>query len=395
VPEQHDVFFECCKGFDVLIIRCPPGQIRAAGGDQKKFDSAILKLRNEGKTILSSPDVVEKLGGKDALAKLENLSFGEKVWDDKKWHASCVGQGTSVYYDRKSLEEGIKKTLATEQRVLKQNRGLAGDGVWICKQKEPQYGVKGRLCRDDEIIVMTEMSDNHVEEHTIAEIVEFFAMGRTKNSGMWATSGMGKYLAGGKEAGGMVLDQKFYPRVVEGELRITLVGNSVWSAEHATKVEGTNTLTNNLLGHAYEPVSLTDGRYKAVIEQFTRDFNKIAPAVGLREYDNPLLWNVELVNSSEKGCDVAKEKWVAIDINCYCVGMNECTAAICTESSPDASWINLSDKDKEACKHIGDFIGKQVHSIATRGRYQTQMRTAGSAGRELPITVYQEHAITV
>jgi len=150
------------------------------------------------------------------------------------------------------------------------------------------------------------------------------------------------------------------------------------------------------LGHAYEPVSLTDGRYKAVIEQFTKDFNKIAPAVGLREYDNPLLWNVELVNSSEKGCDVAKEKWVAIDINCYCVGMNECTAAICTESSPDASWINLSDKDKEACKHIGDFIGKKVHSIATRGRYQTQMRTAGSAGRELPITVYQEHAaITV
>merc|ERR1712203_1048531 len=124
----------------------------------------------------------------------------------------------------------------------------------------------GRLLRDDEVIVMTEVRDNHTEEHTFSEVVEFFARGRTPNSGMWTTSGQGKYLMGGKEAGGMVLDQKFYPRVVEGELRLTLVGNSVWSAEHATKVEDNNTLTNNLLGHAYEPVSLTDGRYKAVIE---------------------------------------------------------------------------------------------------------------------------------
>jgi len=198
---------------------------------------------------------------------------------------------------------------------------------------------------------------------------------------------MGKYLEGGKEAGGMILDQKFYPRAVEGDLRITLVGNSVWSAEHAvipragsrssgalsaaldTNATNMTNMTNNLFGHAYQPISLTDGKYKAVIDKFTKDFNNIAPAVGLRESDNPLLWNVKLVNSSEKGCDVANEKWVAIDINCYCVGMPECTAAICQESSPDASWINLSDEDKAACKEIGDQIGKKVHAVATRGRY--------------------------
>jgi len=361
VPEEHDQFFECCKGFDVLIIRCPPGQIRAAGGDQKKFDDAILKLKREKKVIFSSPDVVEKLGGKDALAKLENSGFGEK--------------GTCVYYDEKSFAEGIKKTLATEPRVLKQNRGLAGEGIWVCKQKEPEYGVKGRVCRDGEIIVMTEMSDNHMEEHTIAEVVEFFAKGRTQKSGMWTTGGMGKYLDGGQAAGGMILDQKFYPRVAEGELRITLVGNSVWSADHAVILRRTSTATtdtnnnnatNNVLGPAHEPISLTDDKYKAVIDRFTKDFHKIAPAVGLKDVDAPLLWNVELVNSSAKGTDVANEKWVAIDINCYCAGMTECTGAICNESSPDSSYINLSDDDKAASKLIGDEIGKTVHATATK-----------------------------
>jgi hypothetical protein len=171
---------------------------------------------------------------------------------------------------------------------------------------------------------------------------------------------MGKFVAGGKEAGGMILDQKFYPRVHEGELRITLVGDSVWSAEHAIKV-GPN--APNAPG--WEPISLTEGRYQTAIERFKTDLNKIAPAVGLKESDAPLLWNVELVNSSEKGTEHGKEKWVAVDINCYCVGMKECADAISTPANPKASWNTMDKTQQEAAQTLGDAIGQKVLNIAT------------------------------
>jgi len=224
---------------------------------------------------------------------------------------------------------------------------------------------------------MTEMSDMHVEEHTCAEIIEFFSKGRTEKSGQWTSSGMGKYLAGGKATGGMVLDQKYYERVTEGELRITMVADTVWSAEHAVKIPDASTTNNMSAGLAswnanhmggcndWEAIELTDKRYHHAIEKFKKDFNKIAPAVGLSVSDNPLLWNVELVNSSEKGTEHGNEKWVAIDINCYCVGMKECYDAICTEEKPEASWITMDETQREAAQKLGDAIGQKVLNIAT------------------------------
>jgi len=47
--------------------------------------------------------------------------------------------------------------------------------------------------------------------------------------------------------------------------------------------------------------------------------------------------------------------------------MSEAETAISTDENPEASWITMSDEDKEASKKIGDFIGMKVHSIATRG----------------------------
>ena len=48
--------------------------------------------------------------------------------------------------------------------------------------------------------------------------------GRTDKSGTWTSKCVGKYLEGGKEAGGMLVDQRFCPRIVEGELRYNCVG---------------------------------------------------------------------------------------------------------------------------------------------------------------------------
>jgi hypothetical protein len=366
VPEEHDKFFECCKGFDVLIVRCGPGQIRAAGGDQKKFDDGIAQLKKQNKRILSPPDALATLGGRDALTKLSELSFGMKEADL-----------TAVYYDDKGLEEGLKKTLAFDPRVLKQNRGLAGEGVWEIRRKKEDYWVP---LKDGEIFVMTEMCDNHVEEHTLPEIVEFFARGRTAKSGAWTTGGLGKYLDGGKEAGGMVLDQIYLPRAAEAELRLTLIGDSLWSAgvrtPQADDGKGEVSLADYLREKQdrfpkgpFKTLDLDESKYKAVIDKFMAEAAKIMPAVGLKESDAPLLWNVDLVNSSSRSENAEDLGWVVIDINCSCVGMTECTGAIAQDSSPENSYISLSDDDKTAAKTMGDEMGKKVHAIATKGRW--------------------------
>merc|ERR1711998_421126 len=43
-------------------------------------------------------------------------------------------------------------------------------------------------------------------------------------AGKWTSKGTGKYLEGGKAAGGQLVDQRFCPRIVEGELRYNMVG---------------------------------------------------------------------------------------------------------------------------------------------------------------------------
>jgi hypothetical protein len=224
--EEHDKFFEVCAKFDALIIRCNPGQINDDGGDQKKFDDAVRELQKKGIQAWPSPDVMEFMGAKDALTKIAKLNIGL--------------EDTLTYYDEAAFIEGFKKTMAFQPRVVKQNRGSAGEGIWIIKLKEANYcGSFGeRSCEDSEVLSLMEANDNHAEEHTVAEFIEWCIKGRTDKSGEWTSKGKGKYLEGGKAAGGQLVDQRFCPRIVEGELRYNLVGPKLIGIIHKKPKEG-------------------------------------------------------------------------------------------------------------------------------------------------------------
>ena len=224
--EEHDKFFELCKSFDFVIVRCNPGQIKADGGDQQKFDDGMRGLRKMGKEIWPSPDVMEKMGAKDALCKVATMNIGL--------------EDTLAYYSPEEFSVGFKKTMAFQPRVIKQNRGSSGEGIWIIKLKAENYCANygDRSCEDDEKLVLMEANDNHEEEHTVAEFIEFCVSGRTDKSGEWTSKGVGKYLEGGKEAGGQLVDQRFCPRIVEGELRYNLIGDSLIGVIHKKPKEG-------------------------------------------------------------------------------------------------------------------------------------------------------------
>merc|ERR1719487_2267597 len=214
VHDEHDKFFNVMemRKYDALIVRCNPGQINADGGSQQKFDDGMRALKKMGMQIWPSPDVMEFMGAKDALTKIANLNIGL--------------EDTLSYYTEDAFIAGFKKTMAFQPRVIKQNRGSAGEGIWIIKLKAGNYCSKfgERLCEDGEVLSLMEANDNHAEEHTVAEFVEWCINGRTGKSGTWTSKGTGKYLEGGKAAGGQLVDQRFCPRIVEGELRYNCVG---------------------------------------------------------------------------------------------------------------------------------------------------------------------------
>jgi len=123
--EEHDKFFEVCKNFDALIVRCNPGQIKADGGSQEKFDDAVRALMKTGIQAWPSPDVMEFMGAKDALTKIADLNIGLP--------------DTLSYYSEEAFAAGFKKCMAFQPRVIKQNRGSSGEGIWIIKLKAGNY----------------------------------------------------------------------------------------------------------------------------------------------------------------------------------------------------------------------------------------------------------------
>merc|ERR1712060_937637 len=229
---------------------------------------------------------MEKMGAKDALCKIADLSIGL--------------EDTLAYYDEAAFTAGFKKTMAFQPRVIKQNRGSSGEGIWIIKLKAGNYckTFGERLCSDDEVLAMMEANDNHSEEHTVSEFVEFCLKGRTSKSGTWTSKGVGKYLEGGKAAGCQLVDQRFCPRIVEGELRYNLVGDELVGIIHKKPKEGGISAVGGT-GSIYTYYGPKEKKFANLTSTYcSGDMKKIMPCLGLEGEPIPLWWTSDFINSS-------------------------------------------------------------------------------------------------
>ena len=142
-----------------------------------------------------------------------------------------------------------------------------------------------------------EANDNHAEEHTVAEFIEFCINGRTASSGKWTSKGTGKYLEGGKAAGGMLVDQRFCPRIVEGELRYNCVGPKLVGIIHKKPAEGGISAVSGT-GSVYTFYGPDEPKFKNLTNNFlTKDMDKIMPSLGLDE-PIPLWWTTDFILAS-------------------------------------------------------------------------------------------------
>merc|ERR1712004_58578 len=148
---------------------------------------------------------------------------------------------------------------------------------------------KERSAADDEVLLLKEANDNHEEEHTVAEFIEFCLNGRTDKSGEWTSAGTGKYFEGGREAGGQMVDQRFLPRIDEGEARFMMIGMELNRVEHYVYIGGVGGETKTTI---YGP---DEAKYKATKDKLLEEIPKMMAAMNLDMKNLPLLWAADFI----------------------------------------------------------------------------------------------------
>ena len=205
--------------------------------------------------------------------------------------------------------------------------------------------------------MLSQANDNHAETHTVGEFVEFCVNGRNAKSGTWTSKGVGKYLEGGKAAGGMLVDQRFCPRIVEGELRYNCVGPKLVGIIHKKPKEGGISAVGGT-GSIYTFYGPDEPKFKNLTDGFLgEDIDKVMPSLGLGSEPIPLWWTSDFILASPVGTPSEKEKWIVGEFNCSCVGISKCLPAYCKPDSPNACWDDIPPADKEEAMKYGNLMG--------------------------------------
>uniref|UniRef100_A0A7S2X9Z1 DUF6815 domain-containing protein n=1 Tax=Lotharella oceanica TaxID=641309 RepID=A0A7S2X9Z1_9EUKA len=269
------------------ICRINPGTYE--GVTQSKLDGLLNDMVKEGKKGMSSAESMQKMGAKDALVKIKDLECG----------LSC----TAAYYDMKSLTENFPKTMASgDIRVLKQNRGSQGEGIWVCKLAPgEEKKIADGKCPEDTLLDLQEAYDNHKEQQTIGDFMKYCK----------------KYLDG---ENGQLVDQKFLPRIVEGEVRVFMIGDKPVELIHKKPAEGGISATLSS-GAKYVKYAPDDAKFTLLMSKFKADLPKLMEALDLKGQPLPLVWTADFI-LGPKTAD-GQDTFFVGEFNCSCVGITK------------------------------------------------------------------------
>jgi len=204
-------------------------------------------------------------------------------------------------------------------------------------------------------LTLKEANDNHVEEHTVAEWMEWCENGRTDKSGTWTSKGSGKYFEGGREAGGQMVDQRFLPRIDEGEARFVMIGKKLFRVEHYVYIGGVGGETKTTIYPADSP-DFPDTKelpLKTIQARLEKDLGEYLKALGLGEKDIPLLWAADFIPvDGHKGPTGDDIPMVIGEFNCSCLGLAGFLNA------RGGKLADLSEADQAMGQEMADKIGR-------------------------------------
>lgn len=166
------------------------------GRERAALDELLREVAGRGVFVSAHPDAIQKMGAKDVLCRTREMSWGTD---------------THLYRNMDELRGQLPALLrGSGARVLKQNRGSGGNGVWKVELVRDAAPVEEALVR-----VQHAQRGASVEEIRFADVLErcmayFQAFGGT----------------------GCVVDQPYAERLGEGMIRCYLVQDAVAGFGH-------------------------------------------------------------------------------------------------------------------------------------------------------------------
>ncbi|MBS9780702.1 MAG: Cj0069 family protein [Moraxellaceae bacterium] len=278
--EWAEQIFDYCKDkFDGYISRVNPGNI--ASGEKGYFET-LRKLSDAGLVGMSHPDAMTNFGAKDALVKLAETDL--------------VPNDTYAYYTVEDFTKTFPKSISYGERVLKQNRGSTGEGIWRVQIEESVDYKAGDSLPLDTKLKCTEAVDNHVEYNTLGDFMKFCE----------------QYIVGDN---GMLVDMRFMPRIKEGEIRILLIGDKPIFVVHKKPADAEDAFSATLFSGAKYTYDKPED-WAELMDMFNASLPTISDKLG--GFDIPLIWTADFMLGDKD--EAGNDTYVLGEINCSCVG---------------------------------------------------------------------------
>jgi hypothetical protein len=275
---RDDIYTYILQNFDAYVPRVNPGTIP---GGEKRFFQMLRKLSDNGVIGMPHPDAMIGYGAKDALVRLRDTEL--------------VPTDTYAYYSLEELKTSFPTSLSRGERVLKQNRGSTGQGIWRVVVQDERLSTPGVPLPADTRIQCTEAVDNHVETWQLDAFMDF----------------CGQYLSGDD---GLMVDMPFMPRIKEGEIRILLVGDTPIFVVHKKPAESKDAFSATLFSGAKYRYD-TPEQWPELITLFQNNVSTITSKLG--GWNLPLIWTADFMLDWD---DQGRDKYILGEINCSCVG---------------------------------------------------------------------------
>ena len=168
----------------------------------------------------------------------------------------------------------------------------------MCRVKDGHSGpVDGNT-----LLHLQEAVDNHTEEKTVNDFIKFCE----------------QYIEGEE---GQLIDQRFLPRIVEGELRVNMIYDKPTEIVHKKPADGgiSATLASGAKYVSYQP---DDPQFATLMDNFiNKDLPKIMPALGMDTQPIPLIWTSDFILGDKDASD--NDTYYVGEFNCSCVGITQ------------------------------------------------------------------------
>ena len=266
--------------YSAFISRINPGNLVLG---EKIYFETLRELHKLGLIALSHPDEMLNLGSKDLLVKLAG--------------SPLVPTDTFAYYSIQDFKKNFPITLSKGIRVLKQNRGSTGVGIWKVELFVSDNLKLNQTISINRLVKCTEAINNITKVFTLDHFMKLCE----------------KYILG---ENGLLIDLPYLFRIKEGELRILMVGEK---PIHVVRKKPSNfeeafsaTLFSGATYSYHDPSD-----FKNLIAFFQDSLPKIKEV--LKSDNIPLIWTADFILSNDSD---GYDSYILSEVNCTCVGFS-------------------------------------------------------------------------